>query len=375
MEEPAFEVFEFLQKNIPPQQIASDLSAKYDLSVDRGVAFVEEVEELIAENTHVEDEDEDEDEDDGCAQKNRDTLIQPIGKLWSEKYYLFNGVCICYKYYHHKLEAIFHPQMAHLEIEELDGRVDEELNEEVREGVNYFHLFHQDKHFYMRSDDRLIGPWGLDELHFFKGKVSAEFLDKVYHREERDWMGVFHASAVSDGKNAIIMPGESGSGKSTSLAILMAEGFSVMADDFVPVEAKLAHVRMFPAAISIKEGAWELVRGSSPDFGRSGEVYHKDASTRMIYLPPAIPADPETTAAPVKALVFVKYSQGAGLSMEEFPRHLAFQHLVTDSWISPVYENVESFLDWFAELPCYRLTYSDNNLLVSTIHKLFSDGL
>jgi len=44
---------------------------------------------------------------------------------------------------------------------------------------------------------------------------------------------------------------------------------------------------------------------------------------------------------------------------------------VPDSWISPLGENAAHFLDWFLALPCYQLTYSDNEQMVKTIDQFF----
>ena len=49
-------------------------------------------------------------------------------------------------------------------------------------------------------------------------------------------MGVFHASAVNYNDENILILGDSGNGKSTSLALLQAQGFQCIADDFVPID-------------------------------------------------------------------------------------------------------------------------------------------
>lgn len=66
-------------------------------------------------------------------------------------------------------------------------------------------------------------------------------------------MGVFHASALGNSKKTVLFLGDSGNGKSTSLAILQANGFTCIEDDFVPIDAKKQEVYSFPAAISIKK--------------------------------------------------------------------------------------------------------------------------
>jgi len=53
----------------------------------------------------------------------------------------------------------------------------------------------------------------------------------------------------------------------------------------------------------------------------------------------------------------------------------AFEQLVPDSWLSPIPENATTFLDWFANLPCYQLTYSNNQKMIDTVSKIFTDDL
>lgn len=353
MEEPAFVVFELFQNNVSKKSIEEKIIAKYNLPEKQAHDFVSETIQLISQNTKIPKVNPD--------QKIQNTDIKPNGHPWSVKHYQFKGVNFQFQYFHQRLEEMFHPKLAHLEAED------------KKEDVHTFILFRFEDNLYLQTDSKLIGPWGMDEVHFFQGKVSAEFLNKVYNKEENDWMAVFHASALGDGKHSIIMPGESGSGKSTSLAILMANGFNILADDFVPVEADNCEALLYPAAISIKEGAWDLIEKTYPGFGDSGEVWFKNADTKMIYLPPTIPEYPERTSAAVKAIVFIKYSAGAKLELAPVSKHIAFQRLVTDSWISPIYENVDRFMDWFIELPCYQLTYSNNEQMVETIRKIFND--
>lgn len=64
-----------------------------------------------------------------------------------------------------------------------------------------------------------------------------QIAQNIHEKPEKSWLGVFHASAVSDGNNGILFLGDSGNGKSTSLALLQAHGFHCIADDFVPVDA------------------------------------------------------------------------------------------------------------------------------------------
>ncbi|MCK5137736.1 MAG: hypothetical protein KAR19_18265 [Bacteroidales bacterium] len=129
-----------------------------------------------------------------------------------------------------------------------------------------FQLFRRADSLYLRTNEILIGKWSLSEEHLFMGKVFLELLNKAYHKEENDWMAVMHGSAISDGKHSIILTGDSGKGRSTTLAVILANGFIFMSDDFVPIESVTGEVYQFPTAISDKRAQWKRFNQYSPHF-------------------------------------------------------------------------------------------------------------
>ena len=102
-----------------------------------------------------------------------------------------------------------------------------------------------------------------------------EFIQAMYHKEESEWMGVFHASAVSNQQKAVLFLGDSGNGKSTSLALLQKHGFQCLADDFVPVAAKNKEVYHFPAAISVKNSSLQTLAPLYPIIKRYQRISFK----------------------------------------------------------------------------------------------------
>ena len=79
-----------------------------------------------------------------------------------------------------------------------------------------------------------------------------KIIECIYNKNEAEWMGVFNASAINFKDENILILGDSGNGKSTSLALLQAQGFQCIADDFVPID-QAQNVYSFPAGISIKK--------------------------------------------------------------------------------------------------------------------------
>jgi len=79
----------------------------------------------------------------------------------------------------------------------------------------------------------------------------------LYNNHEEDWLGLFHASTVSNGKEAIMCIGNSGSGKSTLAALLMGSGYELVTDDVSPMLSDNNLIYSYPGAISIKKGSFD----------------------------------------------------------------------------------------------------------------------
>jgi hypothetical protein len=186
-------------------------------------------------------------------------------------------------------------------------------------------------------------------------------------------MGVFHASAVSDGKKSILFLGDSGNGKSTSLALLQANGFTCLADDFVPMDIEKREVFSFPAAISIKKSSLDTLLPIYPELETTAEYNFTRLNKIVRYLKPN--NNNYFSHLPCNDLVFVRYEKDSDLICEKISKIDAFQQLIPDSWLSPEKENAQIFLDWFDSLNCYQLTYSKNDEMINTVSKIFENDL
>ncbi len=352
MEEPAYEVFNQLEKAVPADVIAKWCSQTYGLTIPESHKFVVEIQHFINSNTKP-----------AKLEKPLTHLgadqIPAGGKIFSIKYYHFAGSDFCFQFSHQKIERMIHPLVAHLQVKHTGL------------ACHQFQLFRLVDSLYLRTNEKLIGQCSLSEEHFFKGKVYLELLNKAYQKEEKDWMAVMHGSAISDGKHSIIFTGDSGKGKSTILAVLLANGFKFMADDFVPVEAVTGAAYQFPTAISVKKGAVEILQAVFPELLEAEEFYFQEFDKTVRYLSPHFSREFSPQSLPVKAIVFVNFEPGAELEISRKPKTEAIQNLITESWLSPRYENAERFLDWAVSMPYFQLKYSDNQQMIAAITKLF----
>lgn len=274
------------------------------------------------------------------------------------KYYQFNKTIIKVLYKDDFEVDLVHLKFAHLEIKN------------PPENHHTFEVFKEHNFVFLIVDNQFIGSWHLNEVHYFQGKFSMEIIQKMYHLTEAEWLGVFHASAVGNGKKCMLFLGDSGNGKSTSLALLQANGFDCLADDFVPVAKHNTHVYPFNASISIKKNSVEPLLPYYPELKDATE-YHLERLNKIVrYLPPKI--KDKFQHLPCTDLIFIKYDKNVDMRIKEISKLTAFEKLVPDSWLSPIKENAVVFLEWFQNLNCYELQYSHNDKMINTVHQIFN---
>ena len=348
------EVASILQQRISGSsidEIALTIANKMDIPFTEIKHFIEELEEQFLNKKLVET---------FPLEKEVSKIQKPISFEISETY-LINDIVCKVAYLSKKERELVHPKFAHLVVS------DAPLHHHL------FEVFIQNNEIILFVNNAFIGTWHPEEVHYFQGKFSMELIQKIHQKEESKWLGVFHASAVSDGKKSILFLGDSGNGKSTSLALLQANGFTCLADDFVPISAENKEVYSFPAAISIKKNSLKVMDSLYPNLADAIEYDFIRLNKIVRYLPPN--NSDFTTHLPCKKLVFIKYEKEANLQVNSISKLEAFQQLIPDSWLSPLAENAAIFLDWFESLHCYQITYSDNQKMIETVQKIFDNDL
>ena len=344
-------IFKKLNTGVSIKEIASELSKELSLPINKTTDFVTDLKQQI--NTLKTEKD--------ASVLKKDTNINKPEKFEFIKYYKINELIFKVEFHSEFELYLVHPKFEHLEIK----------NKNIP--AHTFTIFCEADFIYFYIENNFIGAWNKNEIHFFQGKFSMELIQKIHQKEEKDWMGVFHASAVSNGKKSVLFLGDSGNGKSTSLALLQANGFTCLADDFVPIDIYNKEVHSFPASISIKKNSLETLLPLYPELENSAEYHFKRLNKVVRYLKPN--NLDFLSHLPCKDLVFIKYEKNSDLKFDEIAKIEAFQQLVPDSWLSPIKENAEIFLDWFASLNCYQITYSENKKMITTVAKIFNNEL
>lgn len=354
MEAPAFDIYNRLYAGANIKSISSWFSQTYNLPPNESTRFIKEIDDYIGSL----------DKKNNKSQRNyRHENIVNNTEFHSEKFYRFAGSSFHIQYGTQQIETLLHPLIAHMETN----------NPEMER--QQIHICKIENNLVLNINQQFAGRWGIDEAHLLKGKVFMQFLNSGFQKEENDWMAVTHAATISDGSNCILVPGESGSGKSTMTALLQAHGFNVLSDDFTPIEAKTGNAYPFPLGISIKKGAINTINKYYPEIEDKQEYILNNSSKIVRYLYPPISDGFDKNNYNIKAIVFVKYEKGSKLKLRKKPADKAFKILVTESWLSPIYKNAQRFLNWFESKPCYQLTYSDTKELVASIRNIFNNEL
>ena len=157
------------------------------------------------------------------------------------------------------------------------------------------------------------------------------------------------------------------------MALLQANGFTCLADDFVPIDSNKREVYSFPAAISIKKNSLETLLPLYPELETTAEYHFTRLNKTVRDLKPN--NTNFLSHLPCKDLVFIKYEKNSDLKFDKIAKIDAFQQLVPDAWLSPIKENAQVFLDWFSFLNCYQITYSENKKMIATVAEVFNDEL
>ncbi len=351
LENNAAYILKELNNKTPIIKIGEALAKKLAVPYEAAIDFIKNIEtNLYRPNTTKEDD----------LKKGTENTTIP-SKFSITKYYTINELVFKIDFESELEEYLIHPKFSHLSTAHQDAF--------------HFHykIFSKNDETTLIVDDKFIGTWHRKDIHYFQGKFLMELTQHIHQKEEKDWMGVFHASAVSNDKKSVLFLGDSGNGKSTSLALLQANGFTCLADDFVPMDATKKEVYSFPAAISIKKSSLETLLPIYPELKDAAEYNFKTLNKIVRFIPPN--NSNFHAYLPCNDLVFIKYQKESPTVFNTISKLDAFQQLVPDSWISPIEQNAQQFLDWFENLNCYQLTYSTNSEMIATVAKIFNNDI
>lgn len=282
-----------------------------------------------------------------------------IPRKGSSTYYGFGDMTMSIHFGSQAIKNLIHPQFAHATIEQPSTV------------SSHFDVYKDGESLYLLKDGAHIGDYALSDFHKLQGQFALELVNLLYGQQEGEWIGTFHASTVCNTQEAIMIIGDSGNGKSTLSAILMANGMDVLADDFTPLSSRNLEVYRFPSGISVKEGAFNILKDLFPEFDQLPIHASPSKLVNLKYIPPVNNFENSILHLPCNKLVYVKYDVSEASSLKKVDTEHILATLIPESWLSPLAPNAQLFLDWLQDLECFELQYSDNDFAVSQFKSLF----
>ena len=192
-------------------------------------------------------------------------------------------------------------------------------------------------------------------------------------RDQRFFLNI-HAGVVSDGSRCILLPAAPGSGKSTLTAALVHAGYEFFSDEVALLEDRTLDVFPVPLALCVKDSGIEVLADRFPQL-RSLAIHRRGDGKRVAYMPPPARSRPASEEArPVGALIFPRFTPGAGTSFAPLPRSEALQRLMTECiGVSEALDTnrVEALVRWIARIPCYALTHGSTDDAIAAVASVF----
>ncbi|WP_299273640.1 hypothetical protein [uncultured Psychroserpens sp.] len=276
-----------------------------------------------------------------------------------ERSYRFDNTIVTVHFESPIIESLIHPQIAH-------HYTDTASNPDIR-----FAIFKTNDDLHFLKNNKHIGSYKTEKFHFLQGKFALELTNAIHNLDIEKWIATFHGSTITNGKTSIMIVGDSGNGKSTLSALLMASGLDLLADDFTPLYEDL-NLYSYPASISIKKGAFSTLEPLVDGFKDLETHKTGPKKVNLKYVPPTSRTKNSKFHCQCSHIVYVTYNKDSESYIKNISVEKILETLIPDSWISSHEKHARLFLDWLGQIKCYDLNYSDNAFAVSSINSLFN---
>lgn len=242
-------------------------------------------------------------------------------------------------------EALIHPIIMHLEVDALPGEPDTIISL-IERGETHF-VYQNGKPHNHNREISTLGP-------MIKGLILQAGTNS------QDYFMCVHSGVVTDGQTCILIPGESGRGKSSMTAAFTKAGFTFCSDEMALLVKGSFDVMALPAAMCIKESGFDTMEKLFPQISDL-PIYDREDGKRVRYfLPPNVRIDgAKDNPMPVQRIIFPKYdpSQPARLtrmSKADALRIISVECMAIPSMIDQV--GITQFVRWIRNIDCYELT-------------------
>lgn len=351
LEEPAWFVLRRTVKRYKAETIAAECAKRYNLKFGECLQFVNDIRSNIKELNR-------QDETLGRRIDYPDELRTKRFAPYSIRKYQITDNVIEFTFGNQQFESYFHPLISYLETVKSIGK------------ISRFELFDDQGKSVLRLNGEIKGVWTKDRTHRLIGFTYMSMINEMYNKNDDFWLMTVHAAALTNGKKTILIPAESGSGKTTMAAMLQNRGYQLLSDDFVPIDRHLFRAWHFPMAMSVKHGAVEVLSSLYTNLEEK-PITETPAKKSVRYLYPDYNPERPNPASPVKDVISIKYDPNVEFEFKAADRLKAIKLMLDQSWILPSPGNAAIFLDQVAQWSFYQLTYSNNEKALAAISRLF----
>ena len=180
-----------------------------------------------------------------------------------------------------------------------------------------------------------------------------------YVRDHLDWSVSVHAAAVTTMRGCVLLPGSSGSGKSSLAAALLArDNVEYVADDMALLTGPSLDVVPVAMPLVLKSGSWQALKPYLPDLAEKA-TYSRLGKESRYWAPPheRIAKEPQV----VRAIVFPRYAEAAGIDivpvspLEMMGRLTAAPCALSPPITAAALKEIAAFAQ---RVPGYTITYS-----------------
>jgi len=174
-----------------------------------------------------------------------------------------------------------------------------------------------------------------------------------------DWQFSMHSAAVGGAGGCILIAGESGRGKSTLLAHMLAEGFDYVADDLVLIVPPDLAVLPIPMPLILKRGSWEPLSAVLPAL-EAARVFRRGGRDVKYWNPrrEQIAREPR----PIRAIIFPRFVKDAPFKATQLSAFHAIERITKAPMrigIPLAHQAVERLVALIERCPVYELSYGD----------------
>jgi hypothetical protein len=197
--------------------------------------------------------------------------------------------------------------------------------------------------------------------------LKAHLIQAILARP--DYRLAVHAAAVAKGDRVLLLPGDTGSGKTTLAAALIARGFSFLGDDTVVLECGDLRVRPIPFALAVKAGSWDLLARYHSRLPELPVDCRPDGKVVRYLRPANVAAGP----LPAAWMVFPAWSGRVTPALTRLTRVEALQRFLTRCYASArclKSAELAQLVQWIEGIDCYALDASDLGEAVGLLNRL-----